>query len=240
MCMASIDAASRVRAAVGGQPPGAPADDRPGVPRWGTGANPAARSLAGLTGPLVRRDRGCGLAHRGPGHTAGVSDDLWLEAAAAIHAEADADLRADAAEVFAAEAARTHLVDLRGSLRIQLRSGAVVRGRASAGSERIDGHLSLTDAAASGGGAAEPVLLVPVEAVVVIDDSESALPSESPSRPRSLGSWLRDRWSQGEVVRILDRCGATHVGVVTFVGADHVRLDSMRRIAYRAVDAWWG
>lgn len=165
-----------------------------------------------------------------------MSDDLWLEAAAAIHAETDAELRADAAELFAVEAARTRLIDLRGSLRIHLRSGQVVAGCASAETERIEGHLSLTPE----GRTTEQVLLVPLEAVVHIDGSESALASETSSRGRSLGSWLRDRWAEGEVVRIIDRCGATHVGVVTFVGADHVRLDAMRCVAFHAVDAWWG
>ena len=214
--------------------------DRTGVPRTRRPANPAARSLAGLTGRPSLRDRGRCLAAASAGHTAGMVDEVWLEAAAAVSADAAAELRADAAEVFAAEAARTRLVDLRGSVRIRLRCGESVEGTVVT-DDPVDARLVLTAAPSSGSleGGRPRCLLVPTDAVLQIDGSSIALRQEAVTRvPRTLGSWLRERWADGDVVRVLDRSGVVQTGALTFVGADHVRLDSGRCVAWAAVDAW--
>lgn len=163
-------------------------------------------------------------------------DDIWLEAAAAVAADADADMRREAAEVYAAEAARTRLLDLRGQLRVQVRCGQVLTGR-KADDEPIGAHLVLTSVQQGAGVAS--VLVVPVDSVVAVDGSTVELRDESEAtRPRTLSSWLRERWGDGEVLRILDRTGRTHVGALALVAADHVRLESGRVIALHAVDAW--
>lgn len=169
------------------------------------------------------------------GQTA-LMDEVWLEALATVAAEADAELRADAAEVFAAEAARIRLGDVRGPVRITLRSGRSVTGTVET-AEPVDGHLVLASADPPAG--ASHQLLVPVGAVVILDGSRIDLRVEAPGeRARSIGSWLRDQWSEGGVLRVLDRTGALHVGPVALVGADHVRLAPSRCIPFRAVDAW--
>ena len=163
-------------------------------------------------------------------------DRVWLEAAAAVSAHRDAELRADAAEVFASEAARIRLVDLHGPLAIRVRCGQVLRGQRD-DQEPVDGHLSLRP---DPGTSPRQILLVPSRAVISIEGSVMDLrPELDADRGRSLASWLRERWQDGEVLRILDRSGLVHAGPVEAVGADHVRLTSSQCIAYDAVDAWW-
>lgn len=167
-------------------------------------------------------------------------DEVWLEAAAAVSADDAAEVRADAAELFAAEAARTRLVDLRGSVRIRVRCGETLQGIVTT-DDPVDAHVMLTSAPSPGtfDGGRTRCLLVPTDAVLQIDGSSIDLRQEAVTRvPRTIGSWLRERWSDGEVVRILDRSGVVQTGAVTFVGADHVRLDSGRCVAWSAVDAW--
>lgn len=163
-------------------------------------------------------------------------DEVWLEAASVVASDADADLRMEAADVYAAEAARTRLVDLSGPLRVQLRSGQVLTGRA-VDDESIADHLVL---GASHTDARDRVtVVIPTRAVVLIDGSAVALRQEEHGiGPRSIASWLRERWHEGDVLRILDRSGATHLGALSLVGADYVRLESGRCLAIHAVDAW--
>lgn len=163
-------------------------------------------------------------------------DEMWLEAAAMVAADVDADLRREAVEVYAAEAARTRIEDLGGAMRVRVRCGHVLAGVADP-REPIAEHLVL---AASGAGARDHVaLVVPTWAVIAVDGSAVALRDEADGpRPRSIGSWLRERWHEGDVLRILDRSGTMHIGPLSMVGADHVRLASGRCIALRAVDAW--
>lgn len=163
-------------------------------------------------------------------------EEIWLEAVSAVAADADADLRAEAAEVFAAEAARIRLVDLHGRVRITLRCGQVVAGLLD-GDEPIGGHLVVC---ADGSETVGQRWLIPTNAVVHLDGSRIDLrPELSPPAPRSIGSWLRERWLDGDAISVLDRSAVRHTGSITLVGADHVRLASSRCIPFHAVDAWW-
>ena len=86
--------------------------------------------------------------------------DLWQEAAAGVQSWLDADLRAEAYEVFVAEAARCRLVDRVGAARVALRCGVVLEGELVPDSDdAVDEHLVLR-------GAGDVTRLVPVSAVV--------------------------------------------------------------------------
>lgn len=141
------------------------------------------------------------------------------------------ELREDAFEYFLTEVARTRVVDRTGSVRIALRSGAVLAG--SSTSSRIEGHLDLIDSAGRR-------VLVSVGAVVMIQGSAASLRDES-ARTRSLASVLREVWSTRSRLRVLLRTGAWIDGTVVLVAADHVELglpEGTSVLPFAAVDAW--
>lgn len=193
------------------------------------GAGPPQTSLSGqtpsLTGlPVSLPDRA--------GHTVAMTDELWLEASAHVQSDDEADLRAEAAEVFLAEAARTRLEDHAGPVRITLRSGRVIDGQLVA-DDPVAGHLCVADA---DGGQTR----VPIGAIDHVTGSHPALRDEV-RVARTLTSWLRDCWRLGDAIAVLNRSGRWHRGTIDFVGADHVVLladGGTVTIPFPAVDAW--
>jgi hypothetical protein len=173
------------------------------------------------------------LMRPGPPGTPG--EQLWHEAAAGVQASVDADLREEAFEVFVAEAARCRLVDRVGTARVTLRSGVTVEGVLVPGcDDALDGHLALRRA--DGG-----VLHVTVPSVLQVTGSGPALRVEDGRLPRSLASWLRECWSAGEVIRLIDGSGRWATGRLAYVGADHVELaDGADRavVPVQCVEAW--
>jgi hypothetical protein len=161
--------------------------------------------------------------------------ELWQEAAAGVQSWLDADLRADAYEVFVAEAARCRLVDRVGDARVTLGCGVVIQGElAPDAGEAVDEHLVLH-------GAGGVVRLVPVSAVVSVRGSRAGLRAEGDRVPRSLTSWLREAWSAEEPLRLLDGSGRWTVGRLCFVGADHIELDDGEDptvVPLTTVEAW--
>ena len=171
------------------------------------------------------------------GHTPVVArdDDMWLDAAAGVQSDVDADLRAEAFEVFVAEAARSRLVDRTGDISVRVRSGSALRGRAfEAGFvARVDGHLVLITAD-------RRAMLVPVGAVVTLTGASGSLRDEG-APARSLASVLRDCWHAGDVVRVLCADGRWLSGRLTVVAADHADLagaDGATTVAYAGAEAW--
>ncbi len=141
-----------------------------------------------------------------------MDDPLWLEAAARVAAGLDDDTRAEAAEVYAAEAARCRLADRTGQVLLRLQGGHVVQGRLVP-DEPIADHLVVD---------AGRWALVPVRAVLSSTGSRPALRAEAGPRDRSAASVLRDLWFEDAVLTVLGTDGATHRGSLCFVGADHV------------------
>lgn len=146
------------------------------------------------------------------------ADRLLSDAAALIQAEQDADVRAEAREVFVAEAARCRLADRHGRGQVQLRCGVRLEGEWCP-EEPVVGFV--------------PVLgddgrqhLVAERAIAVVTGTQSGLRVEPPARGRTLGQWLREAWEDGHPLRALDACGAWHRGPIAFVGADHAVLDT--------------
>ena len=165
---------------------------------------------------------------------------MWLEAAAAVQAEVDADLRADALEVYRAEAARSRLCDRRGSATVALRCGRVLTGSLGrlaappAGQTAApDGFLELIDAQGR-------LLAIAPDAVLAVRGSRSGLRDELTSGP-TLASVLRGLWAVDGVVKALGADGTWLTGRVVFVGADHVELhlpDETLAVPFSAVEAW--
>ena len=169
------------------------------------------------------------------GQTHGVddADRLWSDAAALVQADEDADLRAEAREVYAAEAARCRLVDRIGPGQVRLACGITMAGELSPG-EAVTGLLALL--APDG-----RLVLVAERAVVLVVGTASALRVESDRREPTLGQWLREAWGDGDPVRALDATGEWHAGPVVFVGADHAVIESVQGpmvLPMRSVQAW--
>lgn len=160
------------------------------------------------------------LALAVPGHTYGMddADRLLIDLAALIQTEQDADLRAEAREVFLAEAARCRLADRHGAGRVLLRCGVGLEGAWTA-EEPVAGYVCML-------GPEGRRHVVAVDAIVLVVGTQSALRVETSSRETTLGQWLREAWADGDVVRALDASGCTHAGPVGFVGADHVVIDT--------------
>lgn len=163
---------------------------------------------------------------------------LWAEAESIVQAEADADLVDEAYEVFLIEAARLRLVDRCGAVRLQLRCGIPVEGHLSK-DRRVRAHLGLTTTSGV-------VVLVPVHAIAVLEGSSRGLRPEGASDEASevtLTSRLREAWRAGAVLRVTCGDGIVRVGVLRWVGADHVELLSASGedtwvVPYDSVEAW--
>jgi hypothetical protein len=161
------------------------------------------------------------------------ADRLLIEAAAAIQADADADVRAEAYEVFVAEASRCRLVDRAGPVRLRLTCGVTLQGTLDPASS-VSGLLSVR----------EPVgrhVLVDPEAVAHMVGSHAVLRDEDRPPEQTLGRWLREAWADGDPVRALDCGGEWHGGPVIFVGADHVGLAAQTGpivLPWCSVQAW--
>lgn len=163
---------------------------------------------------------------------------LWAEAESIVQAEADADLVDEAYEVFLAEAARLRLLDRRGAVRMQLRCGVHVEGDLS-DMLRVRAHLGVITP--SGG-----VVLVATRAIAVLEGSSRGLRSECAADPESevtLTSWLREAWRAGALLRVTCGDGLVRVGVLRWVGADHVELlgaggDDAWVVPCDSVEAW--
>jgi hypothetical protein len=161
--------------------------------------------------------------------------DLWYEAVAGVQASLDADLRAEAYEVFVAEAARCRLVDRAGAATVLLRCGVVLEGELTPHSDDgVAEHLVLR-------GTGDVSRLVAVCAVVSVRGSGPGLRPEGDGAARSLTSWLREAWSADESMSLIVGSGARVVGRLGFVGADHVEIwdgDARTVVPLASVEAW--
>ncbi len=147
------------------------------------------------------------------------TDDSWQYHLAMMQSEPTTPLRAEAFEVFMAEAARVRLHERSGPARVHLRSGAVIAGElASPADGAVEGHVLLVDDQGRH-------LLIPVASLSALVGASTALRDESRrGRPRSLSSCLRDCWAAGERLRVLLEDGRWIDGVIALVAADHVEL----------------
>ena len=146
------------------------------------------------------------------------ADRLLSEAAALIQAEQDADVRAEAREVYLAEAARCRLADRHGRGQVLLRCGVRLEGEWRP-QEPVAGFVLMLD----GEGRQH---LVAERSIVVVTGTQSGLRVEPPVRERTLGQWLREAWEDGHPLRVLDASGDWHCGAIAFVGADHAVLST--------------
>jgi hypothetical protein len=163
----------------------------------------------------------------------GPADAVWLEAVAAVQSDIEADVRAEAHEVFMAEAARSRLEDRVGMARILLRCGTWVEGRLGGG-ERVAGHLVLA-------GIDDRECVVPIGAVANLLGAAPALRVEGAPGDPTVTSWLREVVVAGEVMRVLDCSGRWWAGPIAFVGADHVDIDDAEHrvtLPVSSVEAW--
>lgn len=162
-----------------------------------------------------------------------TDDRVWLEAAARVQSDLDAEARQEAREVFVAEAARCRLADRVGDVRLTLRCGTAVDGVLVA-EEPVAGHLTLRDASGRHH-------VIPAAAVVTMRRSRTALRPEGADEATPITQWLREAWAVHEAIRLLDSAGTSRTGVVSFVGADHVELhDSADSVVIplAAVEMW--
>lgn len=155
---------------------------------------------------------------------------------AALPARSDADVRADAFELFMAEAARVRMTERTGPARVELRSGAVIVGAlVPPDADAVERHLLVVDRAGRR-------LLVFVDAVTALVGASAALRDESSARPvRTLASRLRECWTSGSRLRVMMRDGRWIDGAIALVAADHVELIvSGERwvVPFRAAEAW--
>ncbi len=163
---------------------------------------------------------------------------LWAEAESIVQADADADLVDEAYEVFLAEAGRLRLVDRRGPVRILLRCGVAFDGELT-DDVRVLAHVPVTTP--SGG-----IALVPTRAIAVLEGSSRGLRDESAAEAGgdvTLGSWLREAWREGGLVRVTCGDGRVRAGVLRWVGADHVELHGADPahtwvVPFDSVEAW--
>lgn len=162
----------------------------------------------------------------------------WVEAAAAVQADHDVDVRLEARGLAVAEMAQVTLPERLGALEphtqitVHLRNGEHVTGLV--GQCAVDSLVLRVP---------EP-MVIPAHAITAASPLPRVLheDSESASRSRIL-LWrgvMRDLL--GEIVQ-LDAGGVRHTGRLTWVGADHVSVSSARTIAdewtvrWEAVDA---
>jgi hypothetical protein len=160
-------------------------------------------------------------------------EGLWLEAAARLQADLDDDVRSQARELFVAEASRTRLQDLGGSVRVTLRSGTVVAGSLMA---RFGPDATMAVMKADG-----RILHVVCASVVVMTGAPVGMRDEQESRVLTLAACLRESWAAGDAVRVLLCDGRWVAGTVAFVGADHLELggdDDHATIPFTALEAW--
>lgn len=149
----------------------------------------------------------------------------------------DGQVRADAYELFMAEAARMRLVERSGPARVILRSGVALSGQLVPpdGPNAVHG---LIDLLARDGRR----LRVPAEAVVALVGASAALRDEGSSGPpRSIASLLREIWATRGRARTLLRDAGWIEGAIVLVGADHVELESAGErwvVPFAAVDVW--
>ncbi|MDO8309905.1 MAG: hypothetical protein Q7V58_16330 [Actinomycetota bacterium] len=147
----------------------------------------------------------------------------------------DHELRADAYEVFMAEAARVRLVDRSGPARVVLRCGVTLSGAlVPPNGQEVSGTLDLlTDGRR---------VLVAAGAVVALVGPSAGLRDESGSRrPRTLAAWLRECWSAGTRVSALLPDGTWAEGEVVLVAADHVELARQAErwvVPFVSAEAW--
>jgi hypothetical protein len=136
----------------------------------------------------------------------------------------------DAADVLAAEAARSRLGDRTGPARVWLRCGQVLAG-VLGGAPPVEDALALTTDLG--------VVVVPTRAVVCVIGGQPGLRDEA-DRPGRLSRGLREAWSAAGSVRVLLRDGGWVAGPVTWVGADHAVLGGTEPVAvpFAAADAW--
>jgi hypothetical protein len=160
-----------------------------------------------------------------------TGDELWLEAAAGLQADLDADLRDEAYEVFVAEAARSRLQDRVGSVRLLLRCGVTLAGLLG-GDEAIDGHVRLAEATGWR-------IVVPVGAIATISGGRPGLGSASAGR--TITSWLREAWESGERIGVLIAGGQWRGGRLAYVARDYVDLvvhEAVVTVPLASVEAW--
>lgn len=161
------------------------------------------------------------------------ADRLLSDAAALIQAEQDADVRAEAREVYLAEAARCRLGDRHGRGQVLLRSGTRLEGQWHP-QDPVAGFVQVLDDDGR-------QHLVAERAIVVVTGTQSTLRVEPPARERTLGQWLREAWEDGHPVRALDASGTWHCGPISFVGADHAVVDADSGcvvLPYATVQVW--
>lgn len=164
------------------------------------------------------------------------SDAIWAEAAAGVQADVDADVRAEAFEVYMAEAARMRIHDRRGPARLTLRCGAVLIGDlAGDGPGSIAGMIEMREASGRR-------LLVGEAAIMTLTGTAAVLHDEAVRRLRpTLSARLRETWQLGGLVRVLLADGRWVAGDIVQVGADHVELAEGGEsvvIPFGAVEAW--
>lgn len=163
-------------------------------------------------------------------------DPRWADLAATLAAASYAEVRAEAGQILAAEAARSRLDERRGPVVLTLVDGQVLRG--VLGRPYVADCLTLL--APDG-----PDRLVAGWAIGTIEGSVAALRSEAKGEDRdrwTLGSWLRAAQDEGGRVRATVRGGRIGFGHVRFVGADHVQLlaadGTSLVVAWAAVTIW--
>jgi hypothetical protein len=162
-----------------------------------------------------------------------MDEGLWMEAAASLQSELDAQVREEAYEVFVAEASRCRLTDRTGPIRVALRCGRVMTGVVVVDADRPAGTIAVRVETGA-------LLLLPHEAILHVSGTRPGLRDEGRSPP-SLASLLRETWSLGTSTRLLLADGRWMGGVLEFVGGDHVDLgtaDGSVSIPFLAVEAW--
>lgn len=169
----------------------------------------------------------------------------WDEAAASVQSDVDADLRAEAYDLFRAETGRTRLEDRLprpGSrLRVVVRSGTVISGLAAPDDDQVGGMLVVVDDAAR-------IVLVPRYAIVTASGLSAALRVEEAAQAGACAGWtisarLRESAQMGDVVAAVLVTGLRVAGEVDRVGADHIDFDrgsaGLLTVPFAAVDAWY-
>ena len=164
------------------------------------------------------------------------TDDTWQFHLSMMQSEPTTPLRAEAFEVFMAEAARVRLHERCGPARVHMRSGTVIAGElASPADGAVEGHVLLVDDEGRH-------MLLPVASVSAVVGASVALRDESTRRrARSFASCLRDCWAAGERLRVLLEDGRWIDGVIALVASDHVELsvgDERWVIPFVAGQAW--
>lgn len=160
-------------------------------------------------------------------------ENAWLETVAELQSGMDAEVRAEARELFEAEAARTRLQDRRGRGVMRLRCGVALSG-VLGDADGPDGTVSLRTA--------DGALVVVVQsAVVTLVGAPAGLRDEEAHSRGTVGAHFRAWWAAGGPLRLLLTDGRWLAGVVAFVGADHLELqagDEPVVVPFGALEAW--